>query len=408
MTGSQFFSSVPVAASGGDGSFTGLPGTLSLSSFAGWAAVAGVRQVTGDFNGDGKTDIALIGPAGWLGPPVAFSNGDGSFTVTDSTLPNPAFSATWASYETSHANTAQCVHTADFNGDGKADIALGCANAGAAGVLTIPVAFSAGDGSFSVTNKVVGGSAPDWRALGFLAQRDGQGWNVAGDFNGDGKADLAVVTGDQASAGPDAVPVALSGGDGSFTLTARQVPGLVEDLDGMPGSGAFGGIAGPGGKCVDAGGGGDGAQVVLQSCNGTPGQAWAPQGYGAITMMGGTKCLTAGRAGGLAGNGWLATFVSADRSYWIADPSGGQRQIDGFTAGTVPPGSSPSMAGELAGPRTGPWLGDVQAVTGLDWALVGPHGDAVRTAGQMLAGTSPSVTAKGNGVFEEAFAAAGG
>src|SRR5207244_13094269 len=63
----------------------------------------------------------------------------------------------------------------------------------------------------------------------------------------------------------------------------------------------LGGITGPGGKCVDAGSGGNGAQVVLQPCNGSAGQAWTPQGYGAITMMGGTKCLTAGSAGGPAG-----------------------------------------------------------------------------------------------------------
>ena len=118
-------------------------------------------------------------------------------------------------------------------------------------MLTIPVAFSVGDGSFTVTNNTVGGPPPGWRALAFLAQRDDQGWNVAGDFNGDGKADLAVVTSSQSSAGPAAVPVALSNGNGSFTLTASQVPGLIDNLDGMPGSGAFGGITGPGGKCVD-------------------------------------------------------------------------------------------------------------------------------------------------------------
>ncbi len=521
--GNPWWSTIPVAFSGGDGSFT-VTNTPELGDFVwNWAQVAGAQVISGDFNGDGKTDVALTGGQGWLSVPVAFGNGDGSFRVVNDWLPNFAFAA-WATGETAHANTAQCVHAADFNGDGKTDIALGCANTGTPGVLTIPVALSVGDGSFTVTNDTVGGAAPDWRALTYLAQRDTQGWNVAGDFNGDGKADLAVVTSTQSGAGPAAVPVALSGGDGSFTLTAKQVPGLIENLDGMPGSGAFGGIIGPAGKCIDDGGGSNGAQVVLRTCNGTPGQAWAPQVYGAIIAQG--KCLTAGRSGGapavagtlvqlwhcagvdrlqhwqlrgsqlynpqsglcldagsstadgtplqvwgcngtaaqnwtlpagsslpvpnpdqgydvayqgpdghlghispdgtatqsasvlaagtspalvgLLGGAWLSTFVSADRSYWIADPSGGQRQIDGFTAGTVPPGSSPSMAGELTGPRTGPWMGDVQAVTGLDWALAGPHGDAVRTAGQMLAGTSPSITAKGNGVFEEAFTAPGG
>jgi hypothetical protein len=39
--------------------------------------------ITGDFNGNGRTDIALVGGAGWTTIPVAFSNGDGSFDVSN-------------------------------------------------------------------------------------------------------------------------------------------------------------------------------------------------------------------------------------------------------------------------------------------------------------------------------------
>jgi hypothetical protein len=39
--------------------------------------------LTGDFNGDGRTDIALTGVAGWVSVPVAFSNGDGTWRVTN-------------------------------------------------------------------------------------------------------------------------------------------------------------------------------------------------------------------------------------------------------------------------------------------------------------------------------------
>jgi hypothetical protein len=42
-----------------------------------------VKVLVGDFNGDGRTDIALIGGTGWQSIPVAFSNGDGTFTVTN-------------------------------------------------------------------------------------------------------------------------------------------------------------------------------------------------------------------------------------------------------------------------------------------------------------------------------------
>src|SRR5262245_10543132 len=43
--------------------------------FAAWAATSGVQIVTGDFNGDGRTDIALVRrEAGWTSIPVALSN----------------------------------------------------------------------------------------------------------------------------------------------------------------------------------------------------------------------------------------------------------------------------------------------------------------------------------------------
>jgi hypothetical protein len=49
--------------------------------------------VVGDFNGDGRTDLAVTGPNGWGSVPVAFSNGDGSFSVTNFGIAN---FATWS------------------------------------------------------------------------------------------------------------------------------------------------------------------------------------------------------------------------------------------------------------------------------------------------------------------------
>jgi hypothetical protein len=51
-------------------------------------------KLTGDFNGDGQTDIALTGPSGWNTLPVAFSNGNGSFNVTNTFIGE---FASWAS-----------------------------------------------------------------------------------------------------------------------------------------------------------------------------------------------------------------------------------------------------------------------------------------------------------------------
>ena len=42
------------------------------SQFANWAQAPGAVAVAGDFNGDGRGDVALVGPGGWSTVPVAF------------------------------------------------------------------------------------------------------------------------------------------------------------------------------------------------------------------------------------------------------------------------------------------------------------------------------------------------
>jgi hypothetical protein len=44
--------------------------------------------VSGDYNGDGRSDVALVGGQGWDSVPVAFSNGDGTFFTTATPIPN--------------------------------------------------------------------------------------------------------------------------------------------------------------------------------------------------------------------------------------------------------------------------------------------------------------------------------
>ena len=98
-----------------------------------------MKVLVGDFNGDGRTDIALTGEAGWQSIPVAFSNGDGTWTITNQAAPGFAVFAQEPNVK---------VLVGDFNGDGRTDIAL----TGGAGGQSIPVAFSNGDGTFTVTN----------------------------------------------------------------------------------------------------------------------------------------------------------------------------------------------------------------------------------------------------------------
>jgi hypothetical protein len=124
------------------------PATAAASSqpvggvFAEWASQPGVQAVAGDFNGDGRADTALVGGTGWYTVPMAFSNGNGTFNVTNQVVPNMSY---WA-------NQAGVKAVAgDFNGDRRADIAL----VGGAGWYTVPMAFSNGNGTFNVTNEPI-------------------------------------------------------------------------------------------------------------------------------------------------------------------------------------------------------------------------------------------------------------
>ncbi len=161
---------LPVAFSNGDGTFNTF--TPSETTFATLAATSGAKALVGDFNGDGNTDIALIGGTGWGYVPVAFSNGDGTFNVTTQPIPGPDDFTEWATYPDTR------ILVGDFNGDGKTDIAL----AGSSGWVSVPVAFSHGDGSFVVTNQPIVDFG-DWANAGTP---------VVGDFNYDGKADIAL------------------------------------------------------------------------------------------------------------------------------------------------------------------------------------------------------------------------
>ena len=85
----------------------------------------------------------------------------------------------------------EAVVVGDFNGDGKADLAL---TNGAFGTVT--VLLGNGDGTFTAAASPATGSYPSFIALG--------------DFNGDGKVDLAVANGD------NTVTVLLGNGDGTL------------------------------------------------------------------------------------------------------------------------------------------------------------------------------------------------
>ena len=150
----------------------------------------------GDFNGDGKLDIAV---STGTTVTILLGNGDGSFTAT--TFPT----------------TAQFVGTlvaGDFNGDGKQDLAFPDPFHNLLHVL-----LGNGDGTFTEASTTRVGGHPVWAA--------------AGDFNGDGKLDLAVTN----QAGGN-VSILLGHGDGTFLLRSTVAVGahpnalVVSDFDG--------------------------------------------------------------------------------------------------------------------------------------------------------------------------------
>ncbi|MEM7424938.1 MAG: VCBS repeat-containing protein [Pseudomonadota bacterium] len=123
------WNTVPVAFADGSGGWSIT--NKSVGSFAGWAATSGVQVLTGDFNGDNDTDIALIRrTGGWNTVPVAFANGSGGWSITNKSVGS---FAGWA------ATGGVKVLTGQFSGDNETDIAL-IRQSG--GWNTVPVAFA--------------------------------------------------------------------------------------------------------------------------------------------------------------------------------------------------------------------------------------------------------------------------
>ncbi len=221
---------VPMALSNRDGTFTVKQEySQNLQS---WSQVAGAYPVAGDFDGDGDSDIVLLGGAGWTTFPMGFSNRNGTFSQT-----NEPDSGGFVSY----ARTAgpQAV-AGDLDGDGDADLAL----SGRSGWTTIMTAFSNRLGRFTVNNKAVA-NFPGWAAASGVKI-------IAGDFDGDGDADVGAVGGNNwrtiafalsdrtGGFAPANLPIAnISGWANAarFALVGRADVGFTSDLILIGGSG---------------------------------------------------------------------------------------------------------------------------------------------------------------------------
>jgi hypothetical protein len=179
--------SVSVRLGNGDGSFQAKP-DVTVGS--------GPTSVTSaDFNGDGKADLAVSNQNS-RNVSVSLGSGDGTFQAA----PNSPFTvggASWAS--------PSSVISADFNSDGKADLAVANLESHDVSVL-----LGNGDGNFQAAKNVSVGSNPNQV--------------ISADFNGDGKPDLATADAGRCIPFPSCgqlnvaggFSVRLGNGDGTF------------------------------------------------------------------------------------------------------------------------------------------------------------------------------------------------
>ena len=139
------------------------------------AAIRG-RVVAGDFNGNGRDDIA------------AFRHNGGNHTQlhvwTSLGFSSFHISTGWQDTNYSiHAISGGRIVAGDFNGDGRVDIAALRYNGG--NYTQLHVWTSLGNGTFHIST--------GWSSTNYHISNISGGRIVAGDFTGDGRCDIAVI-----------------------------------------------------------------------------------------------------------------------------------------------------------------------------------------------------------------------
>ncbi|MGO9272139.1 MAG: FG-GAP-like repeat-containing protein [Terriglobia bacterium] len=237
----------------GDGTFT--PATSSPGAGPG-------TVVTGDFNADGNLDLAVVNSSGAV--TILLGNGDGTFTSTSTA--SPASPCDYGESPTS-------IAVGDFNGDGNLDLAVGTE---VSGNVSVTILLGDGQGNFTtlppMTSNIAGWpqwlSAADFNGDGKLDLAIAWVWSsgfaevnagertllgngdgtftvasdnnlvgedpqeeglVVADLNGDGKLDVAAAASWPADSWTGFAAILLGDGTGKFqanpnTLLAGWAP----------------------------------------------------------------------------------------------------------------------------------------------------------------------------------------
>ena len=188
---------IPAQAQEHPAAFFPYPSTFQINGVVNYGDLLGVQAaVAGDFNGDGKLDIVSVAGGAWE-IDVALGNGDGTFQA-------PIVNT----YSFGSNNAPYALAVGDFNGDGKLDLAVwGNTSAGNEAVW---VFLGNGNGTFSYSNIYVAPNSNNWVP-------NTNSIYVA-DFNGDGKLDIAAVGlwCSINSSNNSCVYIYLGNGDGTF------------------------------------------------------------------------------------------------------------------------------------------------------------------------------------------------